>query len=60
MKIGTKVEYRQHGKLIGVGKIVGVGTKNGMKVYDVTMSDGKCFWGYTDQFTPLKKKAVSK
>lgn len=52
---GTVVEYRQSGKLIGVGKIVGSGTKNGQRVYDVEMDSGMGYWGYRDQFTIVGK-----
>lgn len=52
---GTVVEYRQHGELIGVGVIVGNGTKNGMKVYDVDLPNGRTHWGYRDQFTVTNK-----
>lgn len=52
----TKVEYYQDDILIGTGKITGIDKKNGMSVYDVTLSNGKLHWGYRDQFKVISKK----
>lgn len=35
------------------GKIVGRGRKNGARAYDVTLTNGETYWGYTDQFRKL-------
>lgn len=55
LTIGSKVEYYQHGVFIGVGKIVDSGEKNGCKVYDVEFPNGRCHWGYRDQFKKVSK-----
>lgn len=47
---GSKVNYYQHGQLVGTGKIVGSGIKNGQRVYDVALKNGETFWGYREQF----------
>jgi hypothetical protein len=52
---GTVVEYFQHDVLIGKGIIVDIGTKNGMKVYDVELPNSRTFWGYRDQFKVVHK-----
>ena len=56
---GTVVEYYQHGTLIGVGVISDSGEKNGMKVYDVDLPNGRTYWGYRDQFTVVNKAKLN-
>lgn len=50
LRTGTRVEYYQSGKLVGLGKIAGNGVENGRKVYDVDLDNGRKHWGYRDQF----------
>lgn len=50
LRVGTKVKYTQRFSAPRYGKIVGSGTKNGMKVYDFISDKGESFWGYRDQF----------
>lgn len=55
LRKGTKVEYYQNSKLVGLGKIVCNGTVNGGKVYDVDLDDGSKHWGYRHQFKVAPK-----
>jgi len=59
LRVGTKVEYYQLDKLVGTGKIVCIDTKNGYTVYDVTLDNGKMYWGCREQFKTIPKRVDS-
>lgn len=54
LRVGTRVRYFPLDGLPKLGKIVGSGTKNGAKVYDVDLDSGEGRWGYRDQFEVIK------